>query len=136
LVEAVLASELEESESERIITRRIGDRNCGALKQHDIVQPELQASQRFRIGNRVERTARQDGEIGGDILEFAGIDVDPDSEDTIFAECDQVLARAGDGREYIVTAAPDRILRFAPDCAKQYQFLPGEIRRYHDAVVG
>ena len=71
---------------ERIVARGIGDVDARPLQQHDIVETDLQASQRLGIRDGVERAVGQHREIGRHVVEHARIDIDPDAEHAVLAK--------------------------------------------------
>ena len=96
-VQAVLALQPHEGDAERIVAHGIGDVRPDALRQQEIVEPDLQSPQGSGLAICVDRAVAQHGEIGRHAHEFARVDIDPDAEHALLAPGAQRL-RAGRSR--------------------------------------
>jgi hypothetical protein len=134
-VKPVLRLQPHERDAERIVAHGVGDVGADALRQQEIVEPDLQSPQHVRRGDVGDRAVAQHAEIRLHPHEFARVDIDPDAEHALFAPRALRFARAGHRDHYVVrrTQCGPRLVGL--DGAEQHQILTGEARSDRHPVI-
>ena len=104
----MLLLEPDEIGAERVVAHDVADVGADLLRQHDVVEPDLQPAQGVGVGDVVERPVRQHREIARHVDEGAGHHIDPDAEHPLLDARHHGLPRADHGDHDVVMPAARR----------------------------